>query len=310
MGYFKHQTAIVETEHIGEGTRVWAYAHILPGARVGLHCNICDHTFIENDVVVGDRVTVKCGVQLWDGLRVADDVFIGPNATFTNDPFPRSGQHLQKFPQTVIRRGASIGANVTVLPGITIGEYAMIGAGSVVTHDVPPHAKVLGNPARIVGYVDASPENAPAMMTPALPAQGSAHFGDVTVHHLPLVEDLRGSLSFGETQRNVPFDVKRYFLVFDVTNENIRGEHAHRKLHQFLLCVAGRCHVVTDDGAQRYEFVLDTPTKGLHIPPMIWATQFKFTRDAILLVFASDFYDAGDYIRDYTEFRSLRDAGV
>ena len=308
MGYFKHQTAIVETEHIGEGTRVWAYAHILPGARVGVRCNICDHTFLENDVVVGDRVTIKCGVQLWDGLRVADDVFIGPNATFTNDPFPRSGQHLESFAQTVIRRGASIGANATVLPGITIGEYAMIGAGAVVTHDVPPHAKVVGNPARIVGYVDASPEGAAATMIPALPDRESARFGEVTVRHLPLVEDLRGSLSYGEMQRHVPFEVKRYFLVFDVTNENIRGEHAHRKLHQFLLCVAGRCHVVTDDGIQRYEFILDTPTKGLHIPPMIWATQFKFTRDAILLVFASHFYDAADYIRDYAEFRSLRDA--
>jgi len=310
MDYFKHQTAIVETEHIGEGTRVWAYAHILPGARVGLNCNICDHTFLENDVVVGDRVTIKCGVQLWDGLRVADDVFIGPNATFINDPFPRSGQHLEKFAQTVIRRGASIGANATVLPGITIGEHAMIGAGAVVTHDVPPHAKVVGNPARIIGYVDASPESPPATMIPALPDQESTRFGEVTVRHLPLVEDLRGSLSYGETQRHVPFEVKRYFLVFDVTNENIRGEHAHRKLHQFLLCVAGRCHVVTDDGSQRHEFVLDTPTKGLHIPPMVWATQFKFTRDAILLVFASDFYDAADYIRDYAEFRSLRDAHV
>jgi UDP-2-acetamido-3-amino-2,3-dideoxy-glucuronate N-acetyltransferase len=308
MGYFKNETAMVETEHIGEGTRVWAYAHILAGARVGLQCNICDHTFLENDVVVGDRVTIKCGVQLWDGLRVADDVFIGPNATFTNDPFPRSGQHLEKYAQTVIRRGASIGANATVLPGITIGEFAMIGAGAVVTHDVPPHAKVVGNPARIVGYVDAAPESVPATIVPVLPDQEAARFGDVTVRHLPLVEDLRGSLSYGEMQRHVPFEVKRYFLVFDVTNENIRGEHAHRKLHQFLLCVAGRCHVVTDDGSQRYEFILDTPTKGLHIPPMIWATQFKFTRDAILLVFASDFYDAADYIRDYAEFRSLRDA--
>jgi len=306
VNYFKHQTAIVETEHVGEGTRVWAYAHILPGAKVGLNCNICDHTFIENDVVVGDRVTIKCGVQLWDGVRVSDDVFIGPNATFTNDPFPRSGQHLEIFAQTVIQRGASIGANATILPGINIGEYAMIGAGAVVTHNVPPHAKVVGNPARIVGYVDALPEGVPAAMIPALPDEGPARFGEVTVYHMPLVDDLRGSLSYGEMQRHVPFEVKRYFLVFDVTNENIRGEHAHRNLHQFLMCVAGRCHVVTDDGVHRHEFILDTPTKGVHIPPMIWGTQYKFTRDAILLVFASEFYDAADYIRDYAEFRSLQ----
>jgi dTDP-4-dehydrorhamnose 3,5-epimerase-like enzyme len=178
----------------------------------------------------------------------------------------------------------------------------------VVTHNVPPHAKLVGNPARIVGYVDAMPERVPTTVIPTLPGEVPARFGEVTVCHMPVVEDLRGSLSYGEMQRHVPFEVKRYFLVFDVTNENIRGEHAHRNLHQFLMCVAGRCHVVTDDGTQRHEFILDTPTKGMHIPPMIWATQYKFTRDAILLVFASEFYDAADYIRDYDEFRSLQGA--
>ena len=113
-------------------------AHILPGAVIGCDCNICDHTFIENDVTVGDRVTIKCGVQLWDGTTVEDDVFIGPNATFTNDPFPRSKQYPTEFSRTVIKRGASIGANATILPGITIGERSMIGAGAVITRNVPP----------------------------------------------------------------------------------------------------------------------------------------------------------------------------
>src|SRR6476646_6152163 len=186
MDHFVHPQGICESNSDGAGTKIWAFAHVLPGARIGKDCNICDHVFIENDVVVGDRVTIKCGVQLWDGLRVADDVFIGTNATFTNDPFPRSGQHLEKFQHTVIRGGAWIGANATVLPGITIGEYAMIGAGAMVTHDVPPHAKVVGNPARIVGYVDASPEGVPAAMIPALPDEGPARFGEVTVYHMPL----------------------------------------------------------------------------------------------------------------------------
>jgi acetyltransferase-like isoleucine patch superfamily enzyme len=305
MGFFKHDTAIVESKHIGDGTRVWAYSHILPGARVGRDCNICDHTFIENDVIIGDRVTIKCGVQLWDGVRVDDDVFVGPNATFTNDPFPRSGQHLTRYPQTHIQPGASIGANATILPGITIGQRAMVGAGSVVTHNVPPHAKLIGNPARIVGYVDTTPEPAAAPIGQKLPAAGSTGAGTATVHRMPFVEDLRGSLSFGEMQRQVPFDVKRYFLVFDVPSEKVRGEHAHRKLHQFLICVAGRCHVVTDDGTERHEFTLDSPTKGVYVPPMVWAIQYKFTGDAILLVFASDFYDPADYIRDYAEFRIL-----
>jgi acetyltransferase-like isoleucine patch superfamily enzyme/dTDP-4-dehydrorhamnose 3,5-epimerase-like enzyme len=303
MSYFQHQTALVESPHIGEGTRVWAFAHILAGARVGRDCNLCDHTFLENDVVLGDRVTVKCGVQLWDGIRVEDDVFIGPNATFTNDPLPRSKQFLVKYPRTTLKRGCSIGANATVLPGVTIGDGAMVGAGAVVTHNVPPHAKVMGNPARIVGYMDTVRE-APAELVQ--PGTAPTPLGEATIHHLPQVTDLRGSLIFGEALRHIPFEVKRYFLVYGVESEQIRGEHAHRRLHQFLVCVAGRCHLVTDDGSSRHEVVLDSPAKGVHIPPMVWATQYKFTRDAVLLVLASEYYDASEYIRDYYEYLSLR----
>lgn len=158
--HFEHPQALVESEQIGPGTRVWAFAHVLPGARIGRDCNICDHTFIENDVVVGDRVTVKCGVQLWDGLRVEDDVFIGPNATFTNDPSPRSKEYLDEYPVTVLERGCSIGANATLLPGITVGRKAMVGAGAVVTTSVPPNAVVVGNPARIVRLLDESDSGA------------------------------------------------------------------------------------------------------------------------------------------------------
>lgn len=152
--YFKHAQALVETTRIGRGTRVWAFAHILPGAVIGDDCNICDGVFIENDVVVGNRVTVKCGVQLWDGVRLEDDVFVGPNATFTNDLFPRSQQRPASFIETRVRRGASIGANATLLAGVEIGEGAMVGAGSVVTRSVPQKAIVVGNPARVTGYVD------------------------------------------------------------------------------------------------------------------------------------------------------------
>jgi len=153
MDYFVHQNALCESKNIGTATRIWAFTHVLPGARVGQDCNICDHVFIENDVTVGDRVTVKCGVQLWDGLVVGDDVFIGPNVTFTNDLFPRSKQYPENFLRTTVHARASIGANATILPGLTIGENAMVGAGSVVTHSVPPNAIVIGNPAKIVGYV-------------------------------------------------------------------------------------------------------------------------------------------------------------
>jgi len=149
-----HPSADVKSQSIGEGTSVWQFVVILTQARIGRDCNINAHCFIENDVVLGDRVTVKCGVYLWDGLRVADDVFIGPNATFTNDRLPRSKQYPESFPQTVIERGASIGAAAVILPGLTIGAGAMVGAGTVVTRDVPARALVVGNPARIVRYLD------------------------------------------------------------------------------------------------------------------------------------------------------------
>jgi acetyltransferase-like isoleucine patch superfamily enzyme len=146
--------AIVESENIGEDTRIWANAHVLAGAKIGKDCNICDHTFIENDVVIGNRVTIKSGVYIWDGVRIEDDVFVGPSVAFTNDLYPRSKQYPDKFLETWIKKGASIGANSTVLAGLTIGEYAMIGAGSVVVKDVPSCALVVGNPAKILRYLE------------------------------------------------------------------------------------------------------------------------------------------------------------
>jgi acetyltransferase-like isoleucine patch superfamily enzyme len=153
-GVFVHPQGICESTSVGAGTRVWAFAHVLPGAVLGEDCNVCDHVLIENDVVLGDRVTVKSGVQLWDGLRVGDDVFLGPNATFANDRFPRSKMTPPEFLVTEIHEGASIGAGATILPGLVIGRHAMVGAGAVVTEDVPANAKVVGNPGRIIGYVD------------------------------------------------------------------------------------------------------------------------------------------------------------
>jgi acetyltransferase-like isoleucine patch superfamily enzyme len=152
-GPFIHERALVESDEIGDGTRIWAFAHVMPGARIGSDCNVCDHTYVEGDVVIGDRVTIKSGVYLWDGMRVEDDVFIGPQATFTNDRFPRSRQPF-RCETITLGRGASIGAGAVVLPGVAIGEGAMVGAGAVVTKDVPSFAVVVGNPARVVRTLD------------------------------------------------------------------------------------------------------------------------------------------------------------
>lgn len=148
MTAFVHPLADVQSVHIGANSRIWQFVVILEGARIGREVNICSHCFIENDVVIGDRVTVKSGVQLWDGVRLEEDVFVGPNVTFTNDKHPHSKRYPDRFPNTIIRKGASIGGGAVLLPGITVGAGAMIGAGAVVTKDVPDGAVVAGVPAR------------------------------------------------------------------------------------------------------------------------------------------------------------------
>ncbi|MDF2571510.1 MAG: fdtC [Sporomusa sp.] len=153
MQFFKHEQAIVDSCNIGEGTKVWEFVHILPDAIIGENCNICAHVFIENDVIIGDNVTVKCGVFIWDGVRVQDNVFLGPNVTFTNDIRPRTKQYPLEFAKTIIEEGASIGANSTIVAGNTIGKYAMIGAGSVVTKNIPNNTLWYGNPAIFKAHI-------------------------------------------------------------------------------------------------------------------------------------------------------------
>lgn len=307
MTFFKHTHALVESEQIGENTRIWAFAHVLKNARIGSDCNICDHVFIENDVVIGDGVTIKCGVQVWDGVTLEDGVFVGPNATFTNDNFPRSKIYPEKFNRTLVRKGASIGANATILSGISIGPGSMVGAGAVVTSDVPPNAIVVGNPARITGYVSAAKNSADQALPRAhtdTDTIRSCSVRGVSIHHLPKITDLRGSLSFAEYDQLLPFTPKRYFLVFDVPSKEVRGEHAHRHLHQFLVCVRGSFSLLVDDGTHREDIRLDTPCVGVHIPPMVWGVQYRYTQDAILLVLASECYNSDDYIRDYDQFQA------
>jgi len=307
MKSYKHSSADVQSCKIGNGTKIWQFVVILSGAKIGTDCNICSHCLIENDVIIGDRVTVKSGVQLWDGVRLEDDVFLGPNVTFTNDLFPRSKQYPEKFFQTVVEKGASVGANATLLAGIHVGKYAMIGAGAVVTKDVPSNAIVVGNPARITGYVDTKSKSDGKLEPPMESKVGcfNSKVRGVGLYTLPVIKDMRGSLSFAEIGQYLPFDPQRYFLVYDVKSHEIRGEHAHRHIHQFLVCVSGSCSVVVDDGESRQEFDLKHPGMAIHIPPMVWGIQYKYSKEAVLMVLASGKYAAEEYIRDYDEFLAL-----
>lgn len=301
--YIHPQALVEEGAKVGRRSRVWAFAHILPGAVIGEDCNICDHTFIENDVIIGNRVTLKCGVSIWDGIRLEDDVFVGPSATFTNDKFPKSKQYPDSYMATNIAHGASIGANATILPGLQIGANTMIGAGAVVTRDVPANAVVVGNPARIVGYVDTHYHE------PLVPGVGDnvtpSKVQDVTLHNLRHVNDLRGDLCVTEWPNDIPFVPKRIFYVYNVPSARVRGEHAHKECQQFLVCVNGAVSIVVDDGKNREEYYLDRPWVGLYIPPRIWGIQYKYSTEAVLMVYASEAYDPDDYIRDYDQFLKL-----
>lgn len=212
-------------------------------------------------------------------------------------------------------RGARVGEGAVVAPGVRIGEHARVEPGAVVTRDVPPNAVVQGHPAVITGYVDAparlqdqtdawagvlagtSPQAAPGVSASAVRG--------VQLHHLREVQDMRGFLCAAEFDSNLPFVPRRCFWVYAVPNQQIRGEHAHRRCAQFLVAVTGRLRVVADDGERREEFWLDRPNLGLYLPPMTWGIQYGYSEDAVLMVLASDPYEPQDYIRDYAEFQGL-----
>jgi acetyltransferase-like isoleucine patch superfamily enzyme len=281
----RHPSALVETSSIGERTRIAAFVHILAGARIGKQCVILDHAFVDRHVNLGDRVTIGAGARLCGWLELRDDVVVGPNTVFAADGMLR----------TKVGPAVSIGAAAAILPGVEIGEGAVISAGTVISGNVPSRAIVSGNPARITGYVQPVIEPPPA--GPETPVRG------VVLQALPRFEDMRGALTVAEVQKHIPFPVARLFLVYDVSTREVRGEHAHRRLEQFLICIRGSCAVVADDGENRQEYLLDSPNCGLYLPPLIWSVQHKHSPDAMLLVVASAPYDPGDYIRDYELFR-------
>ncbi len=246
---------------------------------------------------------VKSGAYVGPGVVLESGTCVGANAVFVE-----AAPGTAAAP-TRVKAGAWIGPNATVHAGLTIGARAVVQPGAVVTRSVPPAAIVEGNPAAIVGYVGATGHVADAPVLAAAPARRPSvqqtPVKGVTLHHFPLVPDLRGNLTVGEFDRQVPFKPLRYFMVFGVPSREIRGEHAHRACHQFLICVRGTCAVVADDGVNKIEVPLEGPDRGLYLPPMTWGVQYKYSPDAMLLVFASDYYDAGDYIRDYADFLDL-----
>jgi UDP-2-acetamido-3-amino-2,3-dideoxy-glucuronate N-acetyltransferase len=249
---------------------------------------------VEDDVVIGNRVTIKSGVFLWNGITLGDDVFVGPNATFSNDSFPRSKIFLSEPVRTVVEDGASIGANATILPGCRIGRQAMVGAGAVVTRDVPAFAVVTGNPAHVTRY---------------LGGHESDEFVPEAAFQLPSFVDDRGHLAVLDDS-SIPFQPRRVFLVYDVPDRRVRGEHAHRECHQFLVCPHGSVRVQMDDGRRRWGVTLSSPNEGLHVAPMVWSTQYQFAPGTVLVVLASHPYDSNDYIRSYDEFRRIAGASV
>ena len=276
---------------------VWP--RIEPGAQVGEGCRLNGAVWVEAGAVLGRQVIIDGGVTVPRGVVIEDGVEIGSNAAFVR---PASGQLTQ------VGKGCVIGANATLGAGITLGEGVVVEAGAVVLASVQAYAIIMGNPGRVVGFRGADATRRDTCHPPSAGAHArmrQTSVRGVTLHELPFITDPRGNLTVGEFERTVPFRPKRYFITFDVPNERIRGEHAHRECHQFLVCVRGSCAVVVDDGFQREEHLLDRPTLGIHVPPMIWAIEYKHSADSTLMVFASDFYDPDDYIRDYREFQAL-----
>lgn len=298
MSTFVDPSASFEGAELAAGSRVLAYARVGPGVAIGRNCVIHEHAVLMGAVALEDDVAIQTGAQLLGRIRIEEGVTVGAGAVLGGAPDASEADEI------LVHRFASIGANVTVLPGLSVGRRAVVAPGSVVTDNVPANAVVSGNPATIVSYVDAGQEaTAREVVVPAAVGPGTTEtrVRGVSLHRLTYARDLRGSLTAAEFS-GLPFAPSRLFTVYDVPSESVRGAHAHRMCAQFLVCTFGGVSCLVDDGSAREEIRLASPDVGLHIPPMIWGTQWRYTRDAVLLVLASHPYDAADCIRDYEEY--------
>lgn len=279
----KAPTAVViDGAAIAASARLGAHVVVYPGAEIAEHCVL--HGF----------------TQVWGGIRLGRGANLGPGVVF-EEPSAGAGD-------IVIGAGARIGAGSVISRGVSIGAGAVVRAGSVVDQNVPPYAIVSGSPIRITGYVSTHAlglAREPEQFNPNFPpGQDSIRIGvgDVTLHRFKKVRDMRGDLAVADIPKDVPFTPRRWFAVFNVPSEKTRGEHAHYRCHQFLVCLHGSCAIVADDGVNRTEVMLDSPDIGIYLPPLTWGIQYKYSADGVLLVFASDPYDPSDYIRDYADF--------
>ncbi|MEP6482199.1 MAG: WxcM-like domain-containing protein [Rhodoglobus sp.] len=296
-----HPQSIVGAVDIGEGSTVAAFSRISSGAVLGRDVKVEENVSIGPDVTLDDRVVVQGGAQVWGSVRIGAGAIIGPNVTFAPGS-PDSDPGLEQA-MTVIGPGAMINAGTVVLAGVKVGRKAITMPGSVVTLDVPAHAIAAGNPAQVTGYTDTN--NRRLAPQPHVDAVSESDALDgARLMRLTTAVDMRGSLVALEFGDRFPFAPQRFFFVYGVPSRDVRGEHAHRECHQFLVCVNGSVKAVTDDGASRVEHQLDDPSVGLYMPPLTWGTQYAYSSDAILVVFASHSYDPDDYIRDYSAFRA------
>ena len=260
--------------------------------------NIAKDVIVPVSAKIADGVSIKAGTFLTEGMTVGSNVHIDCGVIFAGGGST----------STRVAQNANIGAGAVIGPNVEIGWGARVLPGSVVLSSVPANAIVSGNPAQITGYTQGilggnnQPQHVGHCDDRKTGITNKLGVGDAALYLMPRISDLRGSLSVGELGSDFPFIPKRYFIVFDVPSEELRGEHAHRKCKQFLVCVKGSCRALLDDGTHRNEVILDRPDLGLYMPPMVWGTQYRYTRDAVLLVFASHTYDAADYIRTYDEF--------
>ncbi len=268
-----HQSAVVLSKEIPVEVIIGPFTLVSENVFIGKNVYIQSHILIDQGVRIGDNVVVESGARLGKNCVIESGVFIGKNAIIEDNVSLHLGSYI------------SPGANVTM--------------------DVPPYAVIGGSEGSIIGYVDAGPDNRDALEEAVPVSKRKSRVRGVKIIDLPNHLDLRGNLTVGEFEKDLPFSPKRYFVVYGVSSERIRGEHAHFRCHQFLICVNGICSVIADDGYDRQEFSLDRPNQGLYLPPMTWGIQYKFLQAAVLLVFASEPYDPEDYIRDYSKFRSL-----